>query len=121
MEPVRADVSLKRVCVLVCATGQLAEIVNDAGCADVTLYSLTQPRFKIFVAHRNRSASSLVGFFAMRKAEHDLRNAAHLDLFGSLGDAVAPMMAKNMFERLVPRVAAGSVHLHRAIRRIAQP
>src|SRR5690348_7637537 len=53
------------------------------------------------------------------EAKQNLRNPAHLDLLGALGDTVAAMMAVNMLEGLVARVAQAAMHLHRAVCRIA--
>jgi len=43
----------------------------------------------------------------------------HLDLLGAVGDAVAAVVAIDVLERLVARVADRAVHLHRAIRGLA--
>src|ERR1700683_374060 len=64
-------------------------------------------------------ATSLFRFAAAGNAEHDLRDAPHLDFLGAFGDAIAPMMPENMLEGLVARIADRSVHLHRAVGRVA--
>src|SRR5207248_873681 len=48
-------------------------------------------------------------------AEHLLRDAAHLDLLGAFGDAVAAVVAVDVLERHVARVADAAVHLHGAV------
>src|ERR1700722_17247717 len=58
-------------------------------------------------------------FPVLEKSEQVLRDAPHLDFLRALGDAVAPVMAENVLERLVPRVSDRAMHLHRAVRRVA--
>src|SRR5215472_4831971 len=54
----------------------------------------------------------------LEKSEEVLRDTPHLDFFGTLGDAIAAMVAEDVLERLVPRVSDRAMHLHRAIRRV---
>ena len=55
----------------------------------------------------------------LHEAEHVAGDAAHLDLLGALGDPVAAVVAVDVLERLVPRVAEPAVHLHRPVGRLA--
>src|SRR5262245_26201217 len=55
----------------------------------------------------------------LHEAEQVARDAAHLDLLGALGDAIAPVMPVDVLERPVARVAEPPVHLHRAVGRVA--
>jgi hypothetical protein len=43
----------------------------------------------------------------------------HLDLFRALGDAVAAVVAIDVLERLVARVAHAAMHLHRPVGGVA--
>src|SRR5262245_57813229 len=56
---------------------------------------------------------------AAHVAEQVARHLAHLDLLGAFGDAVAAVVAVDVLERLVARVADAAVHLHRAVGRLA--
>ena len=53
-----------------------------------------------------------LGRLLVHEAEHVAGDAAHLDLLGAFGDAVAAVVAVDVLERLVPRVAEAAVHLH---------
>src|ERR1700686_3234154 len=53
------------------------------------------------------------------EAEQEAGDLAHLDLLRTLGDAVAPVVAIDVLERLGSRVADAAVHLHGAIGRLA--
>src|SRR6185503_17822079 len=53
------------------------------------------------------------------ESEQVTRHIADLDLLGALRDPVAPVMAIDVLERIVPRVADPAVHLDRLVRRIA--
>src|SRR5262249_20075976 len=55
----------------------------------------------------------------LHEAEHVAGDAAHLDLLGALGDPVAAVVAVDVLEGLVTRVAEAAVHLHRAVGRLA--
>src|SRR5262245_18463064 len=46
------------------------------------------------------------------EAKHIAGDAAHLDLLGAFGDAIAAVVAVNVFERLVARISQSTVHLH---------
>src|SRR5215469_9533076 len=52
------------------------------------------------------------------KAEHVARHVAHLDLFGAFRDAIAAVMAIDVFELLMTRVAHAAMSLHRLIGRV---
>src|SRR5438067_5901200 len=65
-------------------------------------------------AHSSCSTRALAA-----EAEQVLRDAAHLHFLRSLGDAVATMMAIDVFERQCAAISHAAVHLHSAIRRLA--
>src|SRR5581483_8557254 len=48
-------------------------------------------------------------------AEPERRHLAHLDLLGAFRDAVAAVVAVDVLERLVARVAEAAMGLHRAV------
>src|SRR5665811_596423 len=48
-------------------------------------------------------------------AEQESRDLALLDFLAAFGDAVAPVMAVDVFERLVARIAHAAMHLHGAV------
>src|SRR3954453_5459925 len=53
------------------------------------------------------------------EAEQVAGDAPHLDLLGALGDAGAAVVAVDVLERLVARVAEAAVHLHGAVGGVA--
>src|SRR4029077_4143247 len=55
----------------------------------------------------------------LHKTEHVTGDAAHLDFLGTLGNAVAAVVPRDMCERLVARIAHSAVHLHGPVRRLA--
>ena len=55
----------------------------------------------------------------MAEAEHDLRDAPHLDLLRALGNAIAAMVPKDVFEWFVSRITNCPMHLHRTIGGVA--
>src|SRR6185437_5421837 len=48
-------------------------------------------------------------------AEQPAGNFPHLDFLAAFGDAIAAMMAIDMFERFVARIADAAMDLHRAV------
>src|SRR5277367_425933 len=62
---------------------------------------------------------SFLRFRSAAETEKNLRDAPHLNFLRALRDAIPPMMAIDMLERLVPRIAHAAMHLHRAIGSLA--
>src|SRR5207245_2858714 len=52
-------------------------------------------------------------------AEQESGDLAFLDFLAAFGDAVAAVMAVDVFERLVARITHAAMHLHGAVRRLA--
>src|SRR3569833_486082 len=53
------------------------------------------------------------------EAEHVAGDVADLDLITALGDAVAAVVAVDVLELLVPRIAPAAMHLHRPVGGVA--
>src|SRR5262245_6675580 len=51
--------------------------------------------------------------------EPEAGDLPHLDLLAALGDAVSPVVAIDVLERLVARIADAAMHLHGAVGRLA--
>src|SRR5262245_60105534 len=65
-----------------------------------------------------------MAFHALRRAllheaKHVAGNAAHLNFLGTFGDAIAPVVTIDVFERLVARISQAAMHLHGAVGRLA--
>src|SRR5579883_1399915 len=80
------------------------------------------PRLRGKVA-RSAGRGSLLrcgrGLLRAPEAEQRAGDAADLDLLRALGDAVAAVMAVDVLERRVARIADAAMHLDRAVRRLA--
>src|SRR5271166_10834 len=75
----------------------------------------TQLLRKILVCHLLRELCLRLRFAAAGDAEQDLGDPPHLDFLGAFGDSVAAMVAKDVLEGLMARVADRAVHLHRTV------
>src|SRR5512135_116818 len=53
------------------------------------------------------------------EAEHVTGDVAHLDLVAAFGDAIAAVVAIDVLELLVARIAPAAMHLHRPVGRVA--
>src|SRR6185369_304846 len=69
-------------------------------------------------APRRRDRSRLAPL--LHDAEQVAGDLADLDLLGALGDAIAPVVAIDVLERIVPRVTDAAVDLDRAVGGVAQ-
>src|SRR5215470_10191199 len=88
-----------------CSRSAAANCVRSTMAWSAALMSLT-------LAHAFRRALAHV-------PEHVPGDPPHLDLFGPFGDPVPPVVAVNVLERFMPRVAQPAVHLHRAVGSLA--
>ena len=70
------------------------------------------------LAWGNSAFADTLGAPLVHEPEQIPRHPTHLDLFGALGNAIPPMMAVNVLERLVARIAHTAVHLHGSVRRL---
>src|ERR1043165_6559278 len=76
------------------------------------------PRSTLFpytTLFRSLHARHALGRLLLHEAEQVARDSAHLDLLAAFGDAVAAVVAGDVLERHVPRVAETAVHLHGAV------
>src|SRR5215472_16953853 len=88
--------------------------------------STSSPRFPSrsstrLAASRGRTGrfSAIVAFLHAAHAEEMAGDAADLDFLGAFGDAIAAMMAIDVLEGLMARIAKAAMDLDREVRRLA--
>ena len=78
------------------------------------ILSCSMPRIRIV-----SGLSDTLGLLLAHKTKHIAGDTAHLYFVGTLGDAVAAVVAINMFEVFVPRITQPTVYLHGLVGGIA--